>query len=40
MIVICSDVIPDALAQVTKYKEDEANELYNLSKSAIPKLQS
>jgi len=40
MIVICSDVIPDALAQVTKYKEDEANELYDLSKTTLSDLKS
>jgi cyanophycin synthetase len=28
LIVICSDVIPDALAQVTKYKEEESSRLY------------
>lgn len=39
LIVICSDVIPDALAQVTKYKEDEANRLYDFSRDDIPNLQ-
>ena len=28
LVVICSDVIPDALAQVTQFKEEEANRLY------------
>lgn len=38
MIVICSDVVPDALAQVTKYKEEEANQLYEFDKKDIPNL--
>lgn len=39
LIVICSDVVPDALAQVSKYKEEEANLLYNFDKKEdIPNL--
>jgi cyanophycin synthetase len=40
LIVICSDVVPDALAQVTKYKEEEASRLYEFSKSDIPNLKN
>jgi cyanophycin synthetase len=36
LIVVCSDVVPDALAQVTKYKEEEANRLYEITKADIP----
>lgn len=36
LIVVCSDVVPDALAQVTKYKEEEANRLYEFTKADIP----
>lgn len=36
LIVICSDVVPDALAQVTQFKEDEMNRLYEFDKSQIP----
>jgi cyanophycin synthetase len=36
MVVICSDVVPDALAQVSKYKEEEADELYQFSTEEIP----
>ncbi|MCB0480851.1 MAG: cyanophycin synthetase [Flavobacteriales bacterium] len=39
IIVICSDVIPDALAQVTKYKEEEAKALYDFTRDDIPNLQ-
>jgi cyanophycin synthetase len=39
MIVVCSDVVPDALAQVSKYKEEEANLLYEFDKNEdIPNL--
>ncbi len=38
MIVICSDVVPDALAQVTRYKEEEANKLYEFDTKDIPNL--
>ena len=40
LIVICSDVVPDALAQVTKYKEEEASRLYEFSKNDIPNLKN
>ncbi len=36
MIVICSDVVPDALTLVQKYKEEEASKLYGFSKEDIP----
>ncbi len=36
LIVICSDVVPDALGQVQKYKEDEVNKLYEFTKADIP----
>ncbi len=39
LIVICSDVIPDALAQVQKYKEEEAERLNGFSRDDIPNLQ-
>ncbi len=38
MIVICSDVVPDALALVTKFKEEEASSLYDFTKDDIPNL--
>jgi cyanophycin synthetase len=39
MVVISSDVVPDALAQVSKYKEDEAKNLYEFNKNEdIPNL--
>ncbi|MBO6523930.1 MAG: cyanophycin synthetase [Balneolaceae bacterium] len=38
LIVICSDVVPDALALVTKYKEIEAKNLYDFTKDDIPNL--
>ncbi len=37
-IIICSDVVPDALNLVMKFKEDESNELYEFSKKDIPNL--
>ena len=37
-IIICSDVIPDALAQVSQFKEEEANRLHAFSLSDIPNL--
>jgi cyanophycin synthetase len=40
LIVISSDVVPDALAQVTAYKEEEAGRLYDFSRKDIPNLQS
>ena len=36
LIVICSDVIPDALELVQKLKEEEANQLYGFSTDDIP----
>ncbi len=36
LIVICSDVIPDALELVQKLKEEEANMLYEFSTKDIP----
>jgi len=40
MIVLCSDVVPDALDLVMKYKEDEAKKLYEYSTDEIPNLES
>jgi cyanophycin synthetase len=36
LIVICSDVIPEALDLVTKFKEEEANRLFKFSTDEIP----
>ncbi|NOT36841.1 MAG: cyanophycin synthetase [Saprospiraceae bacterium] len=36
LIVICSDVVPDALGQVQRYKEEEVNKLYEFTKADIP----
>lgn len=36
LIVICSDVVPDALKLVMDYKEKEATELYHLDNVQIP----
>lgn len=38
LIVISSDVVPDALAQVTNFKEEEVSRLYEFNKSQIPNL--
>ncbi len=38
LIVICSDVVPDALEQVQKYKEEEARNLYKFKIEDIPNL--
>lgn len=38
MVVISSDVVTDALAQVTRYKEKEALDLYEFDKKDIPNL--
>ncbi len=38
LIILCSDVIPDALELVKKLKEEEANKLYEFSKDDIPNL--
>ncbi len=37
-IIICSDVVPDALNLVMKFKEEEANKLYEFTKKDIPNL--
>ncbi|WP_298419080.1 cyanophycin synthetase [uncultured Kordia sp.] len=39
LIVLCSDVIPDALDLVKKLKEEEANDLYDFTPDDIPNLQ-
>ncbi len=39
LIVLCSDVIPDALEMVKTLKEQEANALYKFDKKDIPNLQ-
>ncbi|MDQ3141257.1 MAG: cyanophycin synthetase [Bacteroidota bacterium] len=36
LIIICSDVVPDALGQVQKYKEEEASRVYAFNKEEIP----
>lgn len=36
LIILCSDVVPDALDLVKKLKEEEANNLYELRKEDIP----
>ncbi len=36
LIIICSDVVPDALHLVKEFKEKEANELYEFTKADIP----
>lgn len=33
LIVMCSDVVPDALEQIKEYKEAEANQLYEFNKA-------
>ncbi len=38
LITMCSDVVPDALKLVMEFKEKEANELYEFSKSDIPNM--
>lgn len=38
LIVLCSDVVPDALELVKKFKEEEANRLYEFKKEEIPNL--
>ncbi len=38
LITMCSDVVPDALSLVMKFKEEEANKLYEFSKEDIPNL--
>ncbi|MGB3085554.1 MAG: hypothetical protein WBB21_12600, partial [Saprospiraceae bacterium] len=36
LIVVCSDVVPEALELVQKYKEEEAKNLYKFKKEDIP----
>lgn len=38
LIVMCSDVVPDALELVMKFKEEEAKNLYKFSKGDIPNI--
>jgi cyanophycin synthetase len=38
LIILCSDVVPDALDQVMHYKEKESEELYKIGKDDIPNL--
>jgi cyanophycin synthetase len=38
LVIVSSDVVPDALNLVMKYKEEEANRLYEITKSDIPNL--
>jgi cyanophycin synthetase len=39
MIVLCSDVVPDALELVMKFKEQESKKLYKFKKSDIPNIE-
>ena len=38
LIVLCSDVVPDALELVKHFKEEEANRLYEFSTEDIPNM--
>jgi cyanophycin synthetase len=38
LIVVSSDVVPDALNLVMKFKEEESNRLYEITKEDIPNL--
>ena len=38
LLVLCSDVVPDALALVMKFKEEESEQLYKFNKKDIPNL--
>lgn len=38
LIVLCSDVVPDALELVMKFKEEEAKSLYKFTKGDIPNI--
>lgn len=38
LIVVCSDIVTEALKTITKYKEEESNRLYEFSKEDIPNL--
>ncbi len=40
LITMCSDVVPDALDLVMKFKEEEANELYEFTADDIPNQES
>lgn len=40
LIVICSDVVTEALALVQKYKEEEASRFYGFKREDIPNMQS
>ena len=40
IVIMCSDVVPDALDLVMRFKEEEANKLYEFSKDDIPNLLS
>ena len=39
LITLCSDVVPDALELVMKFKEEEANKLYEFSSEDIPNME-
>ena len=39
LIVLCSDVVPDALDMVMKFKEDEAKKLYKFTTDEIPNME-
>ncbi len=39
LIIVSSDVVPDALNLVMKFKEEEANRLYEITKDDIPNLE-
>ncbi|HCR54746.1 MAG TPA: cyanophycin synthetase, partial [Cytophagales bacterium] len=38
LIILSSDVVPDALNLVMKFKEEESNQLYKITKNDIPNL--
>ena len=38
LITMCSDVVPDALELVMKFKEEEANRLYEVTAEDIPNM--
>lgn len=38
LIVVSSDVVPDALNLVMKYKEEESEKLYEITKEDIPNI--
>jgi len=39
LIILCSDVVPDALNLVKQFKEEEANRLYEFSTDDIPNME-